>query len=140
MQYDMVIFFAYFSIAFILNKLQVYVILHITNSPFLSTASAISLIFLYSITLGFPFFLQKTPTFSSGFALTTILPAANTFYLLQPNNTSSTIFTKTLSTPPINTHSTPNFSFYLSFHFLLIASKIPSMSICCSFINSFFIQ
>ena len=80
------------------------------SSPFSSTASAISsVISEYSITLGFPFLLQNTPTFSWGFAFTIDLQATVTFLSIAiPINTGSTIFTKQLSTPPINTHSTPN--------------------------------
>ena len=53
------------SIAFTLNKLHKICDSPYNNSPFSSTASAISsVISEYSITFGFPLRLQNTPTFS----------------------------------------------------------------------------
>ena len=90
----------------------------------MSTASAISsVISEYSITYGFPFFLQNTPTFSCGFAFTIDFPATETFLSIAiPIKTGSTIFTKQLSTPPIKTHSTPNSFIFLVIPFFTSAS------------------
>ena len=79
------------------------------NSPLLSTSSAIfSGNSEYSITFGWPFILQNTPTLSCGFALTTDFEAIWTFLSIAiPSNVTSAIFKRALSTPPINTHLTP---------------------------------
>ena len=79
------------------------------NSPFSSLSSDISLeISVYSTTLGLPFLLQNTPTLSSGHAFTTLFPPANTFFSIHnPTKIGSTIFAKTLSTPPIKAHWIP---------------------------------
>ena len=91
---------------------------------------------MYSITEGLPFFLQKTPTFSCGFALTTDFPAAVTCLSIAiPINIGSTIFTKQLSTPPINIHSAPSSLIFLVIPFLTRASYIPPCPFAASFIK-----
>ena len=76
---------------------------------------------VYSTTLGFEFLLQNTPTLSSGLALTTDFPAAIHFLVAAiATKIGSTIFTKGLSTGPINTHS---------IFLLFISSNAPLFSI-----------
>ena len=60
---------------------------------------------MYSIIAGFPFFLQKMPTFSSGYAFFTDFEALGTlFFTAKPSKISSVIFAIILSTPQTYTH------------------------------------
>ena len=83
--------------------------------------------------------MQNTPTLSCGFAFTTDFEAICTpLSIAIPNNVTSTIFNKALSTDPINTHFIP-FSFISAKHPLLLNEEyVPPFPSDANFTNLFF--